>query len=156
SPSRAGRWSNETLARCPTLIRPSRTFSHQGRRRSNRRFSVGSSFSLDGRRWRAAPDEGGARNTGHLSLMITQLLLRALDRKAIWIIVVLCVVAVAIPAANLLIAPGQPGHVPSYLVQLFGKYLTFAMLALALDLVWGYCGILSLGHSAFFALGGYA
>jgi urea transport system permease protein len=88
--------------------------------------------------------------------MITQMLFRALDRKAVWIIVVLCVVAVAIPAANLLIPAGQFGHVPTYLVQLFGKYLTYALLALALDLVWGYCGILSLGHSAFFALGGYA
>ena len=39
---------------------------------------------------------------------------------------------------------------------LLGKYLTYALLALALDLVWGYCGILSLGHGAFFALGGYA
>jgi len=88
--------------------------------------------------------------------MITQLLLRALDRKAIWIIAALLLVAIAVPAANLLIPVGQPGHVPTYLVTLFGKYLTYAMLALALDLVWGYCGILSLGHSAFFALGGYA
>ncbi|MHB1109167.1 MAG: urea ABC transporter permease subunit UrtC [Devosia sp.] len=88
--------------------------------------------------------------------MITQLLLRALDRKAIWIILALMVIAVAVPAANLLVPVGQPGHVPTYLVTLFGKYLTYAMLALALDLVWGYCGILSLGHSAFFALGGYA
>ncbi len=47
-------------------------------------------------------------------------------------------------------------HVPPYLVALFGKYLCFALLAVALDLVWGYCGILSLGHGAFFALGGYA
>ncbi len=47
-------------------------------------------------------------------------------------------------------------HVPAYLVALLGKYLCFALLALALDLVWGYCGILSLGHGAFFALGGYA
>jgi urea transport system permease protein len=46
--------------------------------------------------------------------------------------------------------------VPTYLVSLFGKYLTYALLALALDLVWGFCGILSLGHAAFFALGGYA
>ena len=45
---------------------------------------------------------------------------------------------------------------PDYIVSLFGKYLTYALLALALDLVWGYCGILSLGHGAFFALGGYA
>jgi urea ABC transporter permease protein UrtC len=46
--------------------------------------------------------------------------------------------------------------VPTHIVALLGKYLTYAMLALALDLVWGYCGILSLGHGAFFALGGYA
>jgi urea ABC transporter permease protein UrtC len=46
--------------------------------------------------------------------------------------------------------------VPTYIMSLFGKYLTYALLALALDLVWGYCGILSLGHGAFFALGGYA
>ena len=42
------------------------------------------------------------------------------------------------------------------MVSLFGKYLCFALLALSVDLIWGYCGILSLGHGAFFALGGYA
>ena len=47
-------------------------------------------------------------------------------------------------------------HLPDYLVPLFGKYLCYALLALSLDLVWGYAGILSLGHGAFFALGGYA
>jgi urea transport system permease protein len=46
--------------------------------------------------------------------------------------------------------------VPAYLVPLLGKYLCYALLAVALDLVWGYAGILSLGHGAFFALGGYA
>jgi urea transport system permease protein len=47
-------------------------------------------------------------------------------------------------------------HVPTYVVALAGKYLCYAMLALAVDLVWGFGGILSLGHAAFFALGGYA
>ncbi|MDD3446278.1 MAG: urea ABC transporter permease subunit UrtC [Zavarzinia sp.] len=47
-------------------------------------------------------------------------------------------------------------HVPTYLVALLGKYLCYAILALSIDLVWGYVGILSLGHGAFFALGGYA
>ena len=47
-------------------------------------------------------------------------------------------------------------HVPTYVIALAGKYLCFAMLALAVDLVWGFAGILSLGHAAFFALGGYA
>jgi urea transport system permease protein len=47
-------------------------------------------------------------------------------------------------------------HVPVYVISLVGKYLTFAILALAVDLVWGFAGILTLGHAAFFALGGYA
>jgi urea transport system permease protein len=88
--------------------------------------------------------------------MITQFVLRTLDKKAIWLVAVLLVIATVIPAANLLIPEGQFGHVPIYVVTLFGKYLCYALLALALDLVWGYCGILSLGHGAFFALGGYA
>ena len=52
--------------------------------------------------------------------------------------------------------PSSPFHVPTSAVALWGKYLCYALLALSLDLVWGYCGILSLGHGAFFALGGYA
>ncbi len=47
-------------------------------------------------------------------------------------------------------------HFSAYTVSLLGKYLTFALLGLSLDLVWGYCGILALGQGAFFALGGYA
>jgi len=88
--------------------------------------------------------------------MITQMLFRALDRKAIWLVAIIVAIAIAVPMLNLLVAPGQFGHVPGYAVTLFGKYLCYAMLALALDLVWGYVGILSLGHGAFFALGGYA
>ena len=57
---------------------------------------------------------------------------------------------------NLGTAPGHPLHVPTYAVSLAGKYLCYAILALAVDLVWGFAGILSLGHAAFFALGGYA
>ncbi|MDC9825884.1 urea ABC transporter permease subunit UrtC [Devosia sp. ZB163] len=88
--------------------------------------------------------------------MITQLLFRALDRKAIWLVAILVAIAIAVPALNLLVPPGSPFHVPTYVVTLFGKYLCYAILALSLDLVWGYVGILSLGHGAFFALGGYA
>lgn len=88
--------------------------------------------------------------------MLTQALFRALDKKAVWVIGIFLAVAILVPMANLLIPPGQFGHVPTYLVSLMGKYLAYAILALALDLVWGYCGILSLGHGAFFALGGYA
>ncbi|KQT69976.1 MULTISPECIES: urea ABC transporter permease subunit UrtC [unclassified Aureimonas] len=71
------------------------------------------------------------------------------------------VVAALLAAAILVpLAAGLPEtslfHIPPYAVPLIGKYLTYALLALALDLVWGYVGILSLGHGAFFALGGYA
>jgi len=63
---------------------------------------------------------------------------------------------VLVPVLNLLVPTDSVFHLPTYLVSLFGKYLTFALLALSVDLIWGYCGILSLGHGAFFALGGYA
>jgi len=88
--------------------------------------------------------------------MITPFLLRALDRKAIWLIVVLLAIGILVPILNLVVPAGNPLHLDVVWVSLFGKYLSWAMLALALDLVWGYCGILSLGHGAFFALGGYA
>jgi urea transport system permease protein len=60
------------------------------------------------------------------------------------------------PVANLLIPESSIFHMSTFTITLLGKYLCFALLAIALDLVWGYCGILSLGHAAFFALGGYA
>jgi urea transport system permease protein len=71
-------------------------------------------------------------------------------------LLVLAVAAVAVPWANQFLPPDHPLHASSYVVGLLGKYLTYALLALAVDLIWGYCGILSLGHGAFFALGGYA
>lgn len=63
---------------------------------------------------------------------------------------------IVIPLANTLLPAGHPLHVETFTISLLGKYLSYAMLALAVDLVWGYLGILSLGHGAFFALGGYA
>ncbi|HCW89977.1 MAG TPA: urea ABC transporter permease subunit UrtC [Marinobacter sp.] len=63
---------------------------------------------------------------------------------------------VLVTLANLLFPEGHPLHVTTYTVTLMGKYLCYALLAVAVDLVWGYLGILSLGHGAFFALGGYA
>ena len=68
----------------------------------------------------------------------------------------LLVSAVAVPAANLMAPSGSALHVSTATMALAGKYLSYALLAVGLDLVWGYCGILSLGHGAFFALGGYA
>lgn len=78
------------------------------------------------------------------------------DRLAATVLGILVVGAFLIPALNMWVAESSPFHVPSYVVTLLGKYLTYALLALSVDLVWGFCGILSLGHGAFFALGGYA
>ncbi|KZL22131.1 leucine/isoleucine/valine transporter permease subunit [Pseudovibrio axinellae] len=88
--------------------------------------------------------------------MISKSLFTKLGPQSIWIVALLFLIAAVVPLLNLALPESHPLHVPSYLVGLFGKYLCYAMLALALDLVWGYCGILSLGHGAFFALGGYA
>ncbi len=66
------------------------------------------------------------------------------------------VLVVGVPLLNALPGPGAALQIPDYLVPLLGKYACYALLALSLDLVWGYAGILSLGHGAFFALGGYA
>src|SRR5260221_2065433 len=62
---------------------------------------------------------------------------------------------IAVPILNML-PPDSPFYLSDFSVVLVGKYLTYAMLALSIDLIWGYCGVLSLGHGAFFALGGYA
>jgi urea transport system permease protein len=69
---------------------------------------------------------------------------------------VLVLLAVIVPVLNLLTPPEHSLHVPTYVVSLLGKYLCFAILAVSVDLIWGYCGLLSLGQGAFFALGGYA
>jgi urea transport system permease protein len=88
--------------------------------------------------------------------MITSLIIDSLDRRGKIFLALLAAFTVLVPACNLLFPPSSMFHVPTYMVALLGKYVCFAILALALDLVWGYCGILSLGHGAFFALGGYA
>ncbi len=71
-------------------------------------------------------------------------------------VVILGALCILASAANLLVPVDSPLHVSTYTITLLGKYLCYAMLALAVDIIWGYCGILSLGHGAFFALGGYA
>jgi urea transport system permease protein len=79
-----------------------------------------------------------------------------LDPRGLIFLAVLTAAAIAVPVFSLLVPENSAFALPPYLVGLFGKYLCYALLAVALDLVWGYCGILSLGHGAFFALGGYA
>ncbi|CAM3461625.1 urea ABC transporter permease subunit UrtC [Bordetella sputigena] len=78
------------------------------------------------------------------------------SRRA-WTALALVALILALPPLlNLAFPPGSPLHMSSYMVALLGKFMCYALAALALDLVWGYAGILSLGHGLFFALGGYA
>ncbi|WOJ95416.1 urea ABC transporter permease subunit UrtC [Congregibacter brevis] len=78
------------------------------------------------------------------------------DRPFALTVSVLLCMALFVPVSNLLLPQESMFALSSYSVSLLGKYLCYALLALALDLVWGYAGLLSLGHGAFFALGGYA
>ena len=74
-----------------------------------------------------------------------------------WTGIVVCTIVLALlPILNLSFPDGSALHISNYTVGLIGKFMCYAMAALALDLVWGYTGILSLGHGVFFALGGYA
>lgn len=78
------------------------------------------------------------------------------DKPGMIMLAILAAVTVIVPVCNLLIPEGNVLHISTYTMTLLGKYLCYALLAIAVDLVWGYLGILSLGHGAFFALGGYA
>src|SRR3984885_14633341 len=78
------------------------------------------------------------------------------DSGTPWFLGALALIAVVVPILNLVVSPSSPLHVSTYGLTLIGKYLCYALLALSVDLIWGYCGILSLGHAAFFSLGGYA
>jgi urea transport system permease protein len=88
--------------------------------------------------------------------MMADFLLGGIDRRASAFLAVILALGTLVPLLNLALPPTSPLHVSTYVVALVGKYLCYALLALSVDLVWGYCGILSLGHGAFFALGGYA
>ncbi len=83
-------------------------------------------------------------------------LTRAFNWSTSLFLIMLAAITIAVPVLNLMVPETSPIHVSTYLVALFGKYVCYALLALSIDLIWGYCGILSLGHGAFFALGGYA
>ncbi len=81
---------------------------------------------------------------------------RSSDRGEIGLLGILALVAVAVPILNLLVPASSGLHLSAFGITLIGKYLCYGILALSVDLIWGYCGILSLGHAVFFGLGGYA
>ena len=87
--------------------------------------------------------------------MLTQRLLLS-DRGGMLVLGLVLLTAIIVPILNLAVPSDSPLYVSNYTVALLGKFLCFALLALSVDLIWGYAGILSLGHGAFFSLGGYA
>jgi urea transport system permease protein len=78
------------------------------------------------------------------------------DSGSAWFLGAIALVIIVVPILNLVVPASSWFHISSYGLALIGKYLCYSLLALAVDLIWGYCGILSLGHAAFFSLGGYA
>ena len=78
------------------------------------------------------------------------------DRTSLGFLTLLGSVGILAPILNLAVPESSPVHLSSYVVGLIGKYLCYAILAIAVDLIWGFCGILSLGHAVFFSLGAYA
>ena len=87
--------------------------------------------------------------------MLTKRLLLS-DRGGMIVLGFVALLAIIVPVCNMLVPSDSPLYISTYAVTLIGKFLCFALLALSVDLIWGYAGILSLGHGAFFALGGYA
>src|ERR1700731_5436917 len=83
---------------------------------------------------------------------------RRLFGRTEWIAfgLVVGIVLAATPICSLAVPSSSPFYLSTYALTLVGKIMCYALVALSLDLVWGYCGILSLGHGLFFALGGYA
>jgi urea transport system permease protein len=98
---------------------------------------------------------GAVLNTPDFSLQPRRGLLLGL-RGWTAVVAALITVAVLVPVLNLLVPVGSALHLGDYYVALIGKIMCYAICALAMDLIWGYTGILSLGHGLFFALGGYA
>ena len=78
------------------------------------------------------------------------------DKLGLPLLIALGTAMVMVPVLNLMVSETSFFHISTFTMSLWGKYLTYALLALAVDMVWGYLGILSLGHGVFFGLGGYA
>jgi urea transport system permease protein len=87
-------------------------------------------------------------------MLVKRLLLN--DRGGIFVLSLIAVTLFIVPILNLVVPESSVFHISTFAVTLLGKFLCFALLALSVDLIWGYCGILSLGQGAFFSLGGYA
>jgi urea transport system permease protein len=81
----------------------------------------------------------------------------AFPKRELWCIAVAAVIGIIVlPCLNAFVPPDNFFHVSNFSVNIYGKYLCYAVLALSVNLLWGYTGLLSLGQALFFALGGYA
>ena len=87
--------------------------------------------------------------------VLRRILSTSIDRTGASFLALVAAVALLAPVLNLAVPESSPLHWSTFVLTLVGKYMCFAMLAMAVDLIWGYAGILSLGHAAFFSLGGY-
>jgi urea transport system permease protein len=87
-------------------------------------------------------------------MLVKRLLLN--DKGGMIVLGLIILAMLVVPFLNLVVPVSSSFHVSTFAVTLLGKFLCFALLALSVDLIWGYCGILSLGQGAFFSLGGYA
>jgi len=85
-------------------------------------------------------------------MLIKRLLLN--DRGGAIVLALIALMMIIVPILNLALPASSPLHLSTFTVTLLGKFLCYALLALSVDLIWGYCGILSLGQGAFFSLGG--
>ena len=77
-------------------------------------------------------------------------------REAVTVAALAFVGLVVLPALNAFVPPTSALHVSNFAITLYGKYLCYAVLAIGVNLLWGYTGLLSLGQCLFFSLGGYA
>ena len=81
----------------------------------------------------------------------------AFPKRELWCVAIAAVIGIIVlPCLNAFVPPDNFFHVSNFSVNIYGKYLCYAVLALSVNLLWGYTGLLSLGQSLFFALGGYA
>ena len=78
------------------------------------------------------------------------------EQSDTWFMALVIAVMIAMPMGNVLFADDSAMHVSSFTLGVWGKYLCYAVLAISLNMLWGYTGLLCLGQCLFFALGGYA
>src|SRR5206468_8936270 len=96
------------------------------------------------------PRQGTRRGRSEVSAVIPTVGEAARDTERLWLAIFAVIFVVVLPLANAL------GFLSDYYLNLFGKYLSLAILALGMDLIWGYTGILSLGQAIFFGIGAYS